>query len=181
MEDNNRLSYFFLGMGIGVAIGVLFAPKSGEETRRLIREKADEGRGYVKNRSEEVKGSATELVDRGKDVVTRQKEQLAAAVEAGKQAYKEVAAWTRTLPPDMPVYSFGLSDYEFWYYNGDVDVILFRHSIRDAIIREMGGVGIFISSYPWSWGRENTALLNANCKVKIWPAAAYEEDRKSVV
>lgn len=89
MEDNNRLSYFFLGMGIGVAIGVLFAPKSGEETRRLIREKADEGRDYVKTRGEDVKGSATELVDRGKDVVTRQKEQLAAAVEAGKQAYKE--------------------------------------------------------------------------------------------
>ena len=92
MEDNNRLSYFFLGMGIGVAIGVLFAPKSGEETRRLIREKADEGRDYVKQRSDDVKGSASELVDRGKDAVSRQKDQLSAAVEAGKQAYKEAVS-----------------------------------------------------------------------------------------
>lgn len=32
MEDDNRISYFFLGLGLGVAVGVLFAPKSGEET-----------------------------------------------------------------------------------------------------------------------------------------------------
>ena len=79
-------------MGIGVAIGVLFAPKSGEETRRLIRERADEGRTYVKRRGEEVRSSADDIVVRGKGAVSRQKEQLAAAVEAGKQAYKETVA-----------------------------------------------------------------------------------------
>jgi gas vesicle protein len=89
VEGNNKLSYFFLGMGIGVAIGILFAPKSGEETRRLIKEKADEGKGYVKRRSEEARESASELVERGKEAVGRQKDQLSAAVEAGKQAYRE--------------------------------------------------------------------------------------------
>ena len=67
MEDNNRLSYFFLGMGIGVAIGILFAPKSGEETRKLIRSKADEGKKYVKKRTEEVRESAEDLVERGRE------------------------------------------------------------------------------------------------------------------
>lgn len=89
MEESNKLSYFFLGMGIGVAIGILFAPKAGEETRRLIREKADEGRGYVKNRGEEVKTQATNLVERGREKVSKQREQLSAAVEAGKSAYRE--------------------------------------------------------------------------------------------
>jgi len=89
VDEGNKLSYFFLGMGIGVAIGILFAPKSGEETRKLIREKADEGRELVKRRTEEVRESATELVDRGKEVVAKQKDKVAAAVEAGKQAYKE--------------------------------------------------------------------------------------------
>ena len=83
MEDNSRLSYFFLGMGIGVAVGILFAPKAGDETRRYIRERADEGRDFVKRRTGDMRESATGLVDRGKDAVARQKDQISAAVEAG--------------------------------------------------------------------------------------------------
>lgn len=89
MEDNNRLSYFFLGMGIGVAIGIVFAPKSGEETRKLLRSKTDDSKEYVKKRSQEVRESATSIVDRSKDVVSRQKDHLTAAVEAGKAAYRD--------------------------------------------------------------------------------------------
>ena len=37
MEDDNKLSYFCLGLGLGVAVGVLFAPKSGAETRDYLR------------------------------------------------------------------------------------------------------------------------------------------------
>ena len=87
--EENKLSYFFLGLGIGVAVGILFAPKSGEETRKFIRDKADEGRGYVKRRSDDIRGQASTLVEKGKSTVNRQKDQLSAAVEAGKQAYRE--------------------------------------------------------------------------------------------
>jgi gas vesicle protein len=89
MDEDKRLSYFFLGLGIGVAVGILFAPKAGEETRGLIRDKAGEGADYVKRRSGELKESASELVERSKSAVARQKEQLASAVEAGRQAYRE--------------------------------------------------------------------------------------------
>ncbi|MGC4053677.1 MAG: YtxH domain-containing protein [Paludibaculum sp.] len=89
MEDDKKFSYFFLGLGIGVAAGILFAPKSGAETRELLREKADEGKDYVKRRSEDLKESATDLIDKGKQAIARQKEQLAAAVEAGRSAYRE--------------------------------------------------------------------------------------------
>ena len=41
--DKNGLSSFLLGLGVGVAIGMLFAPKSGQETRELIKNKAGEG------------------------------------------------------------------------------------------------------------------------------------------
>jgi gas vesicle protein len=92
MEDDKRFSYFFLGLGLGVAVGILFAPKSGEETRELIRSKADEGKDYLKRRSEELRESASDLVDKGKAAVARQKEQLSAAVEAGRQAYRESVA-----------------------------------------------------------------------------------------
>ena len=66
-----------------------------EETRQLIRSKADESKDYLRRRSEELRGSANELVDRGKTTVTRQREHLAAAVEAGRQAYREAVTTNR--------------------------------------------------------------------------------------
>ncbi len=92
MEEDSKLPYFFLGLGVGVTLGILFAPKSGEETRDLLRSKADEGRDYLKRRGEDLRESATELVDRGRTAVARQKDRLSAAVEAGKQAYQEVVS-----------------------------------------------------------------------------------------
>lgn len=89
MAEENRAAYFLLGLGIGVAVGVLFAPKSGQETRDLIRSKADEGKDYVKKRGEALYDSAGEAVGRGRSTIIRQKDQLTAAVEAGKQAYRE--------------------------------------------------------------------------------------------
>jgi gas vesicle protein len=89
MEEDKRISYLCLGLGIGVAVGILFAPKSGEETRQLLRSKADESKDFLKQKSVELKDSAVELADKSKLALQRQKEQLAAAVDAGRQAYKE--------------------------------------------------------------------------------------------
>lgn len=90
--EENKATYFLLGLGLGVAAGMLLAPKSGEDTRNLIRSKAGEGKDYLKRRSEELAESASGVVDRGKSVVTRQKDQISAAMEAGKQAYREATS-----------------------------------------------------------------------------------------
>lgn len=89
MEDDSRISYFFLGLGLGVAVGVLFAPKSGEETRGMIRNKANESADYLKKRSSEFRDQASEAVDRGKQTLQRHKDNLSAAVDAGRQAYRD--------------------------------------------------------------------------------------------
>jgi gas vesicle protein len=89
MEDDSRLSYFFLGLGLGVAVGILFAPKSGTETRGFLKTKASESTDYIKRRSTDIKESASELVDKGRSMLSRQKDQLNQAVEAGKQAYRD--------------------------------------------------------------------------------------------
>jgi gas vesicle protein len=89
MEEDNKFSYFFLGLGLGVAVGLLFAPKSGPETRDLLRSKADEGKEFLKRRSTEIKDQANEAVERSKSAVSRQRDNLVAAVEAGKQAYHD--------------------------------------------------------------------------------------------
>jgi gas vesicle protein len=87
--DKNGISAFLLGLGAGVGIGMLFAPKSGEETRELIKNKAGEGTDYIKQRGTEFKQSAADWVDRGKDALNRQKDSLTDAMEAGKQAYRD--------------------------------------------------------------------------------------------
>ena len=89
MEDDSKLSYFFLGLGLGVAAGVLFAPKSGAETRDFLRSKADEGTDYVKRRADDLRETAADAIDRSKDSIRRHKENLASAVDAGRQAYRE--------------------------------------------------------------------------------------------
>ena len=99
-EQNSGISYFIVGLGIGVAVGLLMAPRSGEETRQILRSKADEGTEFLRAKAEESKElvrrrggelreSASDLIDRSKDAISRQREQLAMAVEAGKQAYRE--------------------------------------------------------------------------------------------
>jgi gas vesicle protein len=87
--DKNGLSSFLLGLGVGVGIGMLFAPKSGQETREIIKNKAGEGTDYLKQRGSDMKQSASEWVDKGKEAIGRQKDNLADAMEAGKQAYRE--------------------------------------------------------------------------------------------
>ena len=87
--DKNGFSSFLLGLGVGVGIGMLFAPKSGSETRQLIKDKAGEGGEFIKQKSGELKQTAGEYVDKGKEVIGRQKETLADALEAGKQAYRD--------------------------------------------------------------------------------------------
>jgi gas vesicle protein len=89
MEDDKRIPYFLLGLGIGTALGVLFAPKAGPETREFLLARADDSKEFLKRKTVELKDNATEIVDRGKQAITKQKDNLSAAVEAGKQAYRE--------------------------------------------------------------------------------------------
>ncbi|HUA57247.1 MAG TPA: YtxH domain-containing protein [Verrucomicrobiae bacterium] len=88
--DRKGLSSFLLGLGVGVGIGMLFAPKSGRETRQLIKDKAGEGTEYLKQRGTDIRQTASEWVDKGKDAINRQKDNLADAMEAGRQAYRDV-------------------------------------------------------------------------------------------
>jgi gas vesicle protein len=100
MEERSGFGYFLLGLGIGVAAGILWAPRSGEETRQLLADKAGDGADYlrtraqdstefVKNRTDDLKQSAADIYEKGRTTVSRHKENLAAAVDAGKQAYRD--------------------------------------------------------------------------------------------
>jgi gas vesicle protein len=70
-------------------VGILFAPKSGSETRDFLMSKANEGTELAKRRAQELKEQAVETIERGKSTVQRQKESLTAAVDAGRAAYRD--------------------------------------------------------------------------------------------
>ena len=91
MTENNtgsKISFFLVGLGIGALVGVLFAPKSGDETREYLTQKAEEGKVYAQRKARELRDRADDLVERGKQVATRQKESISAAVDAGRDAYQ---------------------------------------------------------------------------------------------
>jgi gas vesicle protein len=88
-RDGNSFLWFLAGLGIGAAVGVLYAPRSGSETREVLRAKADEGREYMRERARQAREQATDWVDRGREIVNQQKDQFRSAYEAGRQAYQE--------------------------------------------------------------------------------------------
>lgn len=94
MADNvgSKVTYFLVGLGIGALVGILFAPKSGDETREFLSKKADEGRDYAQRKAKELRERADDLIERGKEVASRGKDSISAAVEGAREAYRREAA-----------------------------------------------------------------------------------------
>ncbi|MCZ2154034.1 MAG: YtxH domain-containing protein [Bryobacterales bacterium] len=99
MAEESKFPYFLLGLGVGFVAGILVAPRSGDETIQYLKERAEEGRGYLKDRvgesreylgrqQESLKSRAQDAVEKGREALLRQKEQIAAAYDAGRQAYR---------------------------------------------------------------------------------------------
>jgi gas vesicle protein len=99
-SGGDKFLFFLAGAGIGAVLALLFAPKSGKETRELIARTAADGREFINSKvsdgkqfvgetSRKVTDDFSSFVDRSKDALIRQKEQITAAFEAGKAAYKE--------------------------------------------------------------------------------------------
>ena len=88
---DTKLPYFLLGLGVGAAVGILYAPSPGEELRGDLRKRADDGRDYVKRRGGELRQQADEILHRGRETAQTQRDQLASALEAGRRAYRDAA------------------------------------------------------------------------------------------
>ncbi len=96
--DRDGFANFFLGLGLGLGIGLLFAPRSGAETRQLLKDKADEGTDYLRKQTADLRENAEGLVEKGRDALNRQRDSVAEAMAAGKQAYREKVEGTATQP-----------------------------------------------------------------------------------
>ena len=70
---------FVLGALAGAAIALLYAPATGEETRRRLGEKAREGRERAES-----------MMREGKEAFQRQRENLGQAFDRGREVFEQV-------------------------------------------------------------------------------------------
>ena len=119
-EDTGKVqgvAWFLAGLGVGALIGILYAPKSGRETREDLAQGAREGTEYLRVRSRQAAEQVGQIVDkgkeqmnqyigrgrevvdrgraqwedfveRGKNLVNDQTTRVGAAVDAGREAYQ---------------------------------------------------------------------------------------------
>lgn len=78
MRTNHELFYFIAGISVGVIAALLVAPYSGEETRQYLRDRVDEGRER-----------AEDMLERGKDFVGSQRDSISNTVGYGRRNYQE--------------------------------------------------------------------------------------------
>ncbi|MFZ1036455.1 MAG: YtxH domain-containing protein [Smithella sp.] len=117
-RNSDLLKGLFVGGLIGMVLGVLFAPKSGKETREDITREADEllvkakeeyGKAIekiktahdtsvnklknlgttVEEKAVEVESKASEFAHLGAEVIKSNKNRLKMAIDAGLEAYRE--------------------------------------------------------------------------------------------
>lgn len=64
---NNGFTALFLGVAVGVGLGILFAPDKGSRTREKIKDGFDDLKDGVKNKYNSLEGQVLEKFSKSKD------------------------------------------------------------------------------------------------------------------
>ena len=67
-NDTSKAIWFLTGAAVGAALALLFAPASGEETRRYLGRKAEEGRDAIADTGRDLVGKGRDLYDKGRKI-----------------------------------------------------------------------------------------------------------------
>ncbi len=86
-DNSSTMLAFLLGGIIGAGLALLYAPDSGYETRKRLREGYDDAEDWAKDKIGDAKERIGGRTDKVKDLLGDKKEDVRAAIEAGKDAY----------------------------------------------------------------------------------------------
>ena len=102
-KNSNDLGSLLLGVAIGAGVALLFAPRTGQETRREISRRTRQATDAVKGVAEEVTGQVVdtyegararveEQIEAARTAIETKKRQVSRAMEAGREAAHEARA-----------------------------------------------------------------------------------------
>jgi len=80
---------FAVGLGVGAAVALLFAPKAGEELRSDITEGVNDRVDQIRSTGKELKRKVQRLADAAQDKVDRVQDAIEARATAYSQASKK--------------------------------------------------------------------------------------------
>lgn len=83
-EDSDSAGFatgLFIGAAIGAVVALLYAPKSGEETRQNLKDLADEQKDNLKNQWDRTKEKASEVVNTAKEKVDLAAQRVSSSVD----------------------------------------------------------------------------------------------------
>ena len=90
MKTNGEFKFhnFLVGMGLGAIAALLFAPRSGEETRKYFRERGTKGFDALNQQA----GKLREMVQKGKEMTSRH---CCDSIDTSKETEKKVGEESR--------------------------------------------------------------------------------------
>ena len=102
-KRSGGLGTLFVGLAIGAGLALLFAPRSGVETRQQLRRRAERMRDAAENAVDEVTGTVQdtfeaarqrveEKIDAARDAIETKRDQVQRAVDAGREAAQQARA-----------------------------------------------------------------------------------------
>jgi len=84
-QTSSTLAWFLTGAAIGATVAILYAPKSGKETRQYLGDKAQAGRDAVETASQDVMEAGRDMFERGRRLV----EDAADLFDRGRRLVKD--------------------------------------------------------------------------------------------
>ena len=93
MSDNHRnsIGWFLAGCSLGAVAAVLYAPKSGRETRKVLVTGLDDGRKHITSLGRSAREQVSDWVASGKEIVTGKKREVNTATEGSADALRDIA------------------------------------------------------------------------------------------
>ena len=67
-DSGSSVGWFLAGAAVGAAVALLYAPKTGKDTRRLLNKTSRQGRKAMESNARELMEHGKELYDRGRKI-----------------------------------------------------------------------------------------------------------------
>jgi gas vesicle protein len=76
------ITFLLIGLGIGAAVGLLYAPRPGRQMRKELRRRYQDAREVLDDWRDDAKGVAEDVMERGSDLADEIRERVAPLAKA---------------------------------------------------------------------------------------------------